>query len=59
MAPAFAAGTHTIFADFSKDAWSQWFTTGEAFGDRPSQAGDVMLQAGAQPIRARAAGARP
>jgi hypothetical protein len=50
--PRFAAGPQTVFADFSKDAWSQWFTTGEAFGDGPSQAGDVLLQGGAQPIRA-------
>jgi hypothetical protein len=50
--PRFAAGPQTVFADFSKDAWSQWFTTGEAFGEGPSQAGDVMLQGGAQPIRA-------
>jgi hypothetical protein len=51
----FTGGPHTVFADFSKDAWGQWFTTGEAFGTGPSQQGDVMLQAGDQPVRARVA----
>jgi hypothetical protein len=37
---------HTMFADFSKDAWQHWFTTGEAFGSGPTQAGDVMLRTG-------------
>jgi hypothetical protein len=34
---------YTIFADFSKDAWAKWFTTGEAFGNGPTQRSDVML----------------
>jgi hypothetical protein len=51
--PTLSAGQCTVFADFSKDAWAQWFTTGEAFGDGPSRAGDVMLQTGPQPVRAR------
>jgi hypothetical protein len=45
-------GPHTVFADFRKDAWPAWFTTGEAFGTGPSQAGDVVLQAGPLPVRA-------
>ncbi len=40
-----------MFADFGQDAWPRWFTEGEAF--RLSQAGDVMLQSGPQPIRTR------
>jgi Protein of unknown function (DUF1553)/Protein of unknown function (DUF1549)/Planctomycete cytochrome C len=50
--PALVAGPYTVFADFSREAWARWFTTGEAFGNGPSRAGDVMLRAGPQPIRA-------
>lgn len=49
--PHFADSGGTVFADFSKDAWNSWFTEGDAF--RLSQAGDIMLQRGPQPIRTR------
>jgi hypothetical protein len=41
---------YTVYADFGKDAWAHWFRTGEAFGDRPTEPGDVMLRAGSEPI---------
>ncbi len=38
----------TRFARFDK-GWNGWRTTGEAFGDRPSQAGDLLLPPGKAP----------
>lgn len=35
-----------IFADFRKNAWPDWIVTGEAFGDRPTLAGDLAMQLG-------------
>jgi hypothetical protein len=29
-----------VFADFNGDQFADWFVTGEAFGDRPTQSGD-------------------
>jgi hypothetical protein len=50
--PLSVSGTDcTVFADFSKNAWRQWFTEGDAF--RLSTAGDVIVQSGPLPIRAR------
>jgi hypothetical protein len=49
--PALDGSGCTVFADFSQDAWRQWFTQGEAF--RLSAAGDVIVQSGPLPIRGR------
>src|SRR2546423_1147107 len=46
---ALANGPHTVFADFGKGAWQEWFRTGEAFGERPTEPGDLLLQGGANP----------
>jgi hypothetical protein len=35
---------YVLFEDFSKDNYQDWFVSGEAFGNGPSQAGDVILQ---------------
>jgi len=43
------------WAHFTKQDWGDWFVTGEAFGMRPSRAGDVMVDA-AHGIRALAPG---
>ncbi len=37
------AGEGELFEDFSGPSYGGWFVSGEAFGDRPSQAGDVRL----------------
>ena len=36
-----------VFEDFSGPDYRHWYVTGEAFGDGPSQADDVLLQANA------------
>jgi hypothetical protein len=41
-----------VFADFRKDAYRDWFVTGEAFGDRPASVADIEVRAGtAMPVR--------
>jgi hypothetical protein len=43
---------HTIFADFRTESYQNWFVSGEAFGDGPSQPGSVRLQPNPkQPVR--------
>jgi hypothetical protein len=32
------------FDDFAKQAYADWFVTGQAFGDAPSKSGDVILR---------------
>jgi cytochrome c553 len=32
-----------VFADFSKGSWKEWFVSGTAFGQGPSQAGDGTM----------------
>jgi Protein of unknown function (DUF1553)/Protein of unknown function (DUF1549) len=39
-------GPGEVFEDFSKGDYTGWSRTGEAFGDRPSQAGDLRIGAG-------------
>ncbi len=34
----------TLFADFHRDGYKDWFTTGAAFGDGPSTSFDAVLQ---------------
>jgi hypothetical protein len=41
----------TIFEDFNGDSLNGWSVTGDAFGDRPSQAGDFRIAAGGKPAR--------
>src|SRR5207247_11399796 len=33
-----------VFVDFRKDTFRDWFVSGAAFGDGPSQAGALLLQ---------------
>jgi len=40
-----------VFEDFNGDSYGGWFVTGDAFGDRPSRAGDFRLDAGGQTAR--------
>jgi hypothetical protein len=35
-----------VFEDFDRDSFDGWFVTGDAFGDRPSRAGDLRLELG-------------
>jgi mono/diheme cytochrome c family protein len=44
--PAVAApvsGAAEVFVDFRKDDFKDWFVSGEAFGDRPSQPGAILV----------------
>ncbi len=44
---------NTVFADFTRPGFRDWFVTGEAFGDGPTTAPEVLLQADARnPVRA-------
>jgi hypothetical protein len=40
-----SAAKQIVFADFRKDTYKNWFISGEAFGEVPSGAGAMLLQA--------------
>jgi len=42
--PARSEDADRVFEDFSGDSFDGWFVTGDAFGDRPSRAGDFRLE---------------
>jgi hypothetical protein len=43
---------HTVFADFRKDSYKDWFVSGEAFGDGPSRVGSVRINSDwREPVR--------
>jgi Protein of unknown function (DUF1553)/Protein of unknown function (DUF1549)/Planctomycete cytochrome C len=52
--PQLDTGPGVLFAKFSKGSFGAWTVTGDAFGDRPSAAGDVLIRSerSSDPIRA-------
>ncbi len=45
----FADDGSIVFEDFNRPTYDGWFVTGEAFGDGPSRAGSLRIQAGDTP----------